>query len=53
VYSLANGNTASKVYFDITRNTSAKYTFQATKGWDYVTGWGTPAFDQIFAALSQ
>ncbi len=54
LYTLANGSNASKVYNDITKgNYPTLYPFVATTGWDYVTGWGSPSFDQIFATLSQ
>jgi kumamolisin len=54
LYTLANGGNASKVYNDITKgNYPNLYPFTATTGWDYVTGWGSPNFDQIFATLSQ
>ena len=54
IYTLANGSNASKVFYDITQgNYPTLYPFQATQGWDYVTGWGSPAFDQIAATLSQ
>lgn len=52
VYTLANGSNASKTFNDITKgNYPALYPFTATTGWDYVTGWGSPNFDQIFATL--
>jgi kumamolisin len=53
IYTLANGSSASKIYNDITQGGGLQTTptFQATTGWSYVTGWGTPNFDQIVSAL--
>lgn len=49
VYTLANGSSGSKAFFDVTKGSNIVY--PATKGWDFVTGWGTPQFDQITTAL--
>ena len=49
LYSLATGSNGSKTFIDITKGTNIG--FNATKGWDYATGWGSPQFDQIAAAL--
>jgi kumamolisin len=51
IYSLANGSNASKVYNDVTSGGTAAYPYTPGKGWDYVTGWGSPHFDQILTAL--
>lgn len=49
LYSLAAGSGGSRAYFDITKGSNLFY--PATKGWDFVTGWGSPQFDQIAATL--
>lgn len=49
IYTLANSSNYSSAFFDVTKGDNLKY--QAGTGWDYVTGWGTPNFDKIAAAL--
>ena len=49
IYTMANGSSGSKTFFDITKGSNLAY--PATKGWDYTTGWGAPQFDQIAASL--
>ena len=49
IYTLANGSGASGAFNDVTSGDNDAYT--ATKGWDYVTGWGSPHFDQIATIL--
>lgn len=49
LYTLANDSSAGSVYHDITLGDNLAY--KATTGWDYVTGWGSPHFDQIATTL--
>jgi len=44
-YTLANHSGSFHPYNDITSGDNLFYT--ATKGWDYVTGWGSPNFNDI------
>ena len=49
LYTLANGSNGGANFNDITSGDNDAYT--ATKGWDFVTGWGSPHFDQIATTL--
>ena len=49
IYQLANSSNSNHVLNDVTKGNN-QY-FQATPGWDFATGWGSPNFDQIAAAL--
>jgi kumamolisin len=47
-YAVANKNAGGNAYFDVTSGNNLYY--QATQGWDYTTGLGTPnlgSFDQV------
>ena len=49
---------AGKAFFDVVKGTNAieksggriKYGFECTKGWDPITGVGTPRFGELLAA---
>lgn len=45
IYTLANHSGSFHPYSDITKGDNLFYT--ATPGWDYVTGWGSPNFNDI------
>ena len=47
IYALANHAGSHQPYTDITQGNNLFYT--ATKGWDYVTGWGSPNFQDILS----
>lgn len=47
LYALANHTNNHHPYTDITQGNNLVYT--AAKGWDYVTGWGSPNFQDILS----
>ena len=47
LYTLANQSSSHHPYTDITQGNNLFYS--ATQGWDYVTGWGSPNFQDILA----
>lgn len=49
IYSLANKPGSSHPFSDITSGNNLFY--NATKGWDYATGWGSPNFNDILQLL--
>lgn len=51
IYSLANHPGAFHPFTDITSGNNLFYS--ATRGWNYVTGWGSPNFNDIVQLLSQ
>ncbi len=53
IYTLANSSNYGKAFVDITQGggITSTPTYGATTGWDFVTGWGAPQFDQIALAL--
>ena len=50
IYTLANHAGSHHPYTDITQGNNLFYT--ATSGWDYVTGWGSPNFQDILSLES-
>jgi kumamolisin len=51
LYAAGRGPAGSRAYHDITQGSNG--TYSARRGWDFVTGWGTPDAAELLAALAR